>query len=99
MIGRQLPVFSVIVPFWLIVAFAGWRGTMQIWPAILVAGVSFAIPQFLMSNFHGPWLVDVIASLVSMASVTVFLKVWRPATIWRSFDRNAVPAEASAPPP
>ena len=92
MIGRQLPVFSVIVPFWLIVAFAGWRGTMQIWPAILVAGVSFAIPQFLMSNFHGPWLVDVIASLVSMASVTVFLKVWRPATIWRSFDRNAVPA-------
>src|SRR5215213_8320603 len=92
MIGRQLPVFSVIVPFWLIVAFAGWRGTVQIWPAILVAGVSFAIPQFLVSNFHGPWLVDVIASLVSMASVTVFLKVWRPATIWRSFDRNAVPA-------
>ena len=54
--------------------------------------MSFAIPQFLVPNFHGPWLVDVIASLMSMASVTVFLKVRRPATIWRSFDRNAVPA-------
>jgi lactate permease len=84
MIGRQLPVFSVIVPFWLIVAFAGWRGTLQIWPAILVAGVSFAVPQFLVSNFHGPWLVDVVASLISMASLTLFLRRWRPNTVWTS---------------
>src|SRR5215208_1006396 len=88
MIGRQLPIFSVIVPFWLIVAFAGWRGTVQIWPAILIAGVSFAIPQFLMSNFHGPWLVDVVASLISMASLTLFLKVWQPETVWTSLDRD-----------
>ncbi|CAG9178508.1 L-lactate permease [Cupriavidus respiraculi] len=82
MIGRQLPLFSVIVPFWLIWAFAGFRGMIAIWPAILVAGVSFAIPQFLVSNFHGPWLVDVIAALVSMGSLTLFLKVWRPKEIW-----------------
>jgi lactate permease len=95
MIGRQLPVFSVIVPFWLIVAFAGWRGTLQIWPAILVAGVSFAIPQFLISNFHGPWLVDVVASLISMGCLALFLKLWQPKTIWTSLDRDAV-AAASA---
>ena len=51
MVGRQLPFFSVIVPFWLVAAFAGWRGMLQVWPAILVCGVSFAVPQFLISNF------------------------------------------------
>mgnify|MGYP003694643429 CR=1 FL=1 len=59
MVGRQLPFFSLLVPFWLIWAFAGWRGMIAIWPAILVTGVSFAIPQFLISNYHGPMLVDV----------------------------------------
>jgi lactate permease len=95
MIGRQLPMFSVIVPFWLIVAFAGWRGTLQIWPAILVAGVSFAVPQFLVSNFHGPWLVDVVASLASMAALTLFLKWWQPGTIWTALDRDAVAAHSA----
>jgi len=52
--------------------------TFQIWPAILVAGVSFAIPQFLISNFHGPWLVDVVASLISMGCLALFLKLWQP---------------------
>lgn len=84
MIGRQLPIFSVIVPFWLIVAFAGWRGMLQIWPAILVAGVTFAVPQFLVSNFHGPWLVDVVAAIVSLVAVSLFLKVWHPKTIWHT---------------
>ena len=84
MIGRQLPFFSVLVPFWLIWAFAGWRGMMEIWPAILVTGVSFAIPQFLVSNYHGPFLVDVIAALVSMACLVGFLRVWQPARIWTS---------------
>ena len=82
MIGRQLPFFSVLVPFWLIWAFAGFRGMIAIWPAILVAGVTFAVPQFLVSNFHGPWLVDVISALVSLACLTLFLKVWRPKEIW-----------------
>jgi lactate permease len=84
MIGRQLPFFSVLVPFWLIWAFAGFRGMLAIWPAILVAGVSFAVPQFLVSNFHGPWLVDVISALISMGCLTLFLKVWRPKEIWTS---------------
>jgi len=92
MIGRQLPFFSIIVPFWLIIAFAGWRGAMQIWPAILVAGVSFAVPQFLVSNFHGPWLVDVIAAIVSLVSVTLFLKVWHPAQIWTSTSGSGAEA-------
>ncbi|WP_176442504.1 L-lactate permease [Noviherbaspirillum humi] len=84
MIGRQLPFFSILVPFWLIWAFAGFRGMREIWPAILVAGVSFAIPQYLVSNYHGPWLVDVIASIVSMTTLTLFLKMWKPKNIWTS---------------
>ncbi|TVT83454.1 L-lactate permease [Pseudomonas sp. H3(2019)] len=84
MVGRQLPFFSVLVPFWLIWAFAGWRKMLEIWPAILVAGVSFAVPQFLVSNYHGPMLVDVIAALISMACLTAFLKVWKPARVHTS---------------
>src|SRR5262245_1835464 len=82
MVGRQLPFFSLIVPFWLIWAFAGWRGMLEIWPATLVAGVSFAIPQYLISNFHGPWLVDVLSSVVSMGCLIAFLKYWRPQKAW-----------------
>lgn len=84
MIGRQLPFFSLLVPFWLIWAFAGWRGMKQIWPAILVTGVSFAIPQFLVSNYMGPELVDVIAALCSMSALVLFLRVWKPSEIWTS---------------
>ncbi|MDN0075428.1 L-lactate permease [Crenobacter sp. SG2303] len=102
MIGRQLPLFSLLVPFWLIWAFAGFRGMLQIWPAILVAGTSFAIPQFLVSNLHGPWLVDVIAALVSMGCLTLFLKVWQPREMWTStalhkqHDESHVSAEERA---
>jgi lactate permease len=84
MVGRQLPFFSLLVPFWLIWAFSGWKGVKGVWPAILVTGVAFAIPQFLISNFHGPMLVDVGAALVSMACLAVFLKVWKPKEIWRT---------------
>lgn len=78
MIGRQLPLFSLIVPFWLIWAFVGFRKMLEIWPAVLVAGVTFAIPQYLVSNYHGPWLVDVVAAIVSMGSLALFLQVWKP---------------------
>jgi lactate permease len=84
MVGRQLPFFSLIVPFWLIWVFAGWRGMIAIWPAILVCGVSFAIPQFLISNFINPWIVDIGASLISMACLIAFLKFWQPEEIWTS---------------
>ena len=83
MIGRQLPFFSLLVPFWLIWAFAGWRGMLEVWPAILVTGVSFAVPQFLVANYHGPYLVDVIAALVSMGCLIGFMRVWRPRRIWK----------------
>ena len=88
MVGRQLPFFSVLVPFWLIWAFVGFRRMIEIWPAILVAGVSFAIPQFLVSNYHGPWLVDVIAAICSMGSLTLFLKIWHPKQVWTSTSRE-----------
>src|SRR5882757_8425454 len=84
MVGRQLPFFSLIVPFWLIWVFAGRRGMMQIWPAILVCGVSFAVPQYLISNFVNPWIVDIGASLISMACLIGFLQVWQPKRIWTS---------------
>src|SRR3974390_2277141 len=74
MVGCILPVFSLIVPFWLIWVFAGRRGMMQVWPAVLVCGVSFAVPQYLISNFVNPWIVDIGASLISMACLILFLQ-------------------------
>src|ERR1700734_319307 len=65
MVGRQLPIFSLMVPFWVVWAFAGWKGMKDVWPAILVTGVSFAVPQFVISNFINPWIVDIGASLIS----------------------------------
>lgn len=84
MIGRQLPFFSILVPFWLIWVFAGFRGMMKIWPPILVCGGSFAAAQFLISNYVNPWIVDIGASLISMAALVAFLKVWQPKEIWTS---------------
>ncbi len=78
MIGRQLPFFSLIVPFWVVWAYAGFRRTLQVWPAALTAGVAFAVPQFLVSNFHGPWLVDVVGAISSMLALVVLLRFWRP---------------------
>src|SRR6201999_2788900 len=84
MVGRQLPIFSLLVPFWVIWAFAGWRGMKEIWPAILVTGVSFAVPQFVISNYINPWIVDIGASLISMGCLILFLRVWQPRQLWLS---------------
>jgi lactate permease len=99
MVGRQLPFFSLIVPFWLIWAFAGRRGMLEIWPAILVCGLSFAIPQFLISNFVNPWIVDVGASLISMACLIGFLKIWQPKELWLSPALRSRDDSASSAPP
>jgi lactate permease len=102
MIGRQLPFFSLLVPFWLIWAFAGWKGMKEIWPAILVAGATFAIPQYLVSNFMGPELVDIIAALVSMVCLVGFLRVWQPKQVWTSpalRGRDISASEAKPPQP
>jgi lactate permease len=103
MVGRQLPFFSLIVPFWVVWAFAGWKGMKDVWPAILVTGVSFAIPQFLISNFINPWIVDIGASLISMACLIGFLKVWQPKVLWlspalRSKDESAATMPAPKAP-
>jgi lactate permease len=99
MVGRQLPFFSLLVPFWLIWAFAGRRGMLQIWPAILVCGLSFAIPQFLISNFINPWIVDVGASLISMACLIGFLRIWQPKELWLSPALRSRDDSVSVTPP
>ena len=78
MAGRQLPLLSIIVPFWLIAMMDGWRGIKETWPAALVAGVSFAITQYFTSNYIGPELPDITSALVSLVCLTLFLKVWSP---------------------
>ena len=95
MVGRQLPFFSVIVPFWLVWAMAGRKGMKEVWPACLVAGVSFAIPQFLISNFFGPSLVDIGAALCSIACTYILLKFWQPAHTWRFEDERETPHVAT----
>ena len=91
-IGRILTPFCILVPFWLIWAFAGFKGMLEVWPAILVAGGSFAVTQLLVSNLHGPWLVDIAASVVSMTCLIGFLLKWQPKTIWALEGETAVRA-------
>lgn len=80
MTGRQLPLLSIIVPFWLVAMMDGWRGVRETWPAALVAGASFAVTQYFTSNFIGPELPDITSALVSLICLALFLKVWQPAT-------------------
>ncbi|ADM39396.1 L-lactate permease LutP [Bacillus spizizenii] len=83
MVGRQLPFLSVFIPLYLIIIMSGFRKAFEVWPAILVSGVSFAVVQYLSSNFLGPELPDVLSALVSMAALAVFLKWWKPKTTFR----------------
>ncbi|MHC6223916.1 lactate permease LctP family transporter [Pseudomonas sp. X10] len=78
MTGRQLPLLSLFVPFWLVFMMDGLRGVKETWPAALVAGLSFAITQYFTSNFIGPELPDITSALASLISLTLFLKVWQP---------------------
>ncbi|MBL9172331.1 MAG: L-lactate permease [Verrucomicrobiales bacterium] len=95
MVGRQLPLFSLLVPFWLVAAQSGWRGMVEVWPACLVSGLSFGVLQYAVSNFHGPWLVDIVAAVGSMGSLVLFLRMWSPRTI----QGNPVPATERAESP
>ncbi|MFK0089062.1 lactate permease LctP family transporter [Pseudomonas sp. NPDC090755] len=78
MTGRQLPLLSLFVPFWLVFMMDGLRGVKETWPAALVAGLSFAVTQYFTSNFIGPELPDITSALASLVSLTLFLKVWQP---------------------
>ena len=81
MTGRILPPLSAVLPFWLVRSMVGWRETFAVWPALAVSGLSFALAQFYWSNYQDAGLVDVVASLVSLLSMVVFLKFWRPAVV------------------
>ncbi|WP_029247846.1 L-lactate permease [Schlesneria paludicola] len=88
MAGRQLPFFSLIVPAWLVIVMSGWRGVITCWPAIVVCGGTFATLQFIVANFHGPALVDVVGGLGSLIVLAVMMRFWQPATIWRFPDER-----------
>ena len=79
MVGRQLPLFSLIVPCWLVAAQVGWRRMIEVWPACLTAGATFAIMQFVMSNVHGPWLVDIVSAATAMIALVILMRFWKPA--------------------
>ncbi len=96
MAGRQLPFFSLIVPAWMVVTMAGWRGLAGVWPAVLVCGVSFAAVQAAMANLVGAALVDVVGGLASLVALAAFLRVWKPREIWRY--PSAAPAALDAAP-
>lgn len=83
MAGRQLPLFSLIVPAWMVCVMSGAKGLRGVWPAVLVSGGSFAIVQFLVSNYLGPQLTDVASGLIAMASLTALLRFWQPRETWR----------------
>src|SRR5439155_8438528 len=97
MAGRQLPFFSLIVPVWLVWTMAGWRGVVGVWPALLVCGGSFALVQFLVANFHGPWLVDVAGGLISLVCLAIFLRFWQPREVWHFAEERETVAERIGP--
>jgi lactate permease len=92
MVGRQLPMFSLVIPAYLVVLYAGWRRMVEVWPAVLVAGGTFAVGQFAVSNFVGPELTDALSALLSLTSVALLLRVWQPAEEYTAGARLPVAA-------
>jgi lactate permease len=101
MVGRQLPFFAVLVPFWLIWAFAGRKGMMGVWPACLVAGVTFAIPNFVFSNYINFQISAVVSAVISLALLVAFLKIWKPKSVWTeaTLGKNDNSHSTMPPPP
>ena len=99
MVGRQLPLFALIIPFWLVWVMAGWRAMKEVWPACFVAGASFGVMQFLISNNFGPTLVDIGASLTSIASLLLLLRFWQPRTVWRFPGESTADVDAAVTSP
>ena len=99
MVGRQLPFFSVLIPFWVVWAYDGWKGVREVWPAALISGAVFAVVQFLVSNYHGPWLVDTAAGLASIGALVGLLKLWKPrsSSQSREIERACSPSSPSHP--
>lgn len=85
MVGRQLPVLALIIPAFLVIVMAGWRRMLEVWPAVLTAGLAFAVMQYVASNFITPSLVDVLGALAAMGALWLLTRFWQPPTVWR-FD-------------
>ncbi|HSF16972.1 MAG TPA: L-lactate permease [Vicinamibacteria bacterium] len=96
MIGRILPFTSILVPFWLVRTMVSWKETFEVFPAILVTGLFFAVPQFYWSNYQDSNLVDIVAALVSLAAMVALLRFWKPRAVWRFPEEAAVAARTGA---
>ncbi|QWH39981.1 MULTISPECIES: L-lactate permease [Bacillus cereus group] len=96
MAGHQLPFLSLFVPFFIVFLMDGFKGVRQTWPALFVAGSSFAITQFITATFLGPELPDITSALVSLVSLSLFLKVWQPKEIYQSKEANSEVAATTA---
>jgi lactate permease len=94
MVGRILPPISAILPLWLVRSMVGWRETLEVWPALAVSGLSFALTQFYWSNYQEAGLVDIVAALFSLLAMVAFLKMWHPKTNLRNRDEPAPGAGA-----
>jgi lactate permease len=81
--GRILPLTSVVIPLWLVRTMCSWRETIEVLPAALVCGLSFALTQFYMSNHYGPYLVDIVGGALSLIVMVFFLGSWKPRNVWR----------------
>ncbi|HTG00116.1 MAG TPA: lactate permease LctP family transporter [Nitrospirota bacterium] len=88
LVGRTLPFLSVIIPLYLVILMSGWKKGVEVWPACLVSGGSFATVQWASSNYLGPMLPDILASIVSIICLTIFLKLWHPKESW-TFEHEA----------
>lgn len=95
-VGRQLPVFALVVPLWMTVVMCGFRRSMEVLPAIVVASVCFSGTQFLFAELHGPTLPDVMAAIVTIIGLLVLLRFWKPASTWHFADEQPASAAASA---
>ncbi|KYZ75495.1 lactate permease [Anaerosporomusa subterranea] len=87
-VGRQLPLLSFLVPLWLVVTMCGWKRSMEVMPAVLVAGGCFAVTQFLTSNYVNPYLPDITSSVVTIVGMLLFLKYWKPENVWHFPDEK-----------
>ncbi len=95
MVGRQVPVLALIIPAFLVVVLAGFKRMVEVWPAVLTAGLAFAAMQFVASNYISASLVDVLAALTAMAALWILTRFWQPASVWRFEGESPVPASSS----
>jgi L-lactate transport len=96
-VGRLCAPLSLFVPAYLICIMVGWRGMLEVWPAVVVVGATFASVQFLMSNFVGPQLTDIMSSLTALCALLVLLRFWRPAAVWDRELEPVIPPGAAIP--